>query len=79
MDSDPTLTNLIALIADYAVVDGDLIGFMDTLDSLGIDSLDHIQLILEVEEHFEIEIPENVAGRCLTVADLHHAIQTAAV
>lgn len=74
---DPTLQNLLALLADYAVVDQDSIGFTDSLADLGIDSIDHVQLILEIEEHFQIEIPEDIAIRCLTVADLHTAIQNA--
>jgi len=71
---DDTLTNLIALLADYTGIATDDITFTDTLADLGIDSLDFTQLILEIEEHFEIEIPEETASRCLTVADLHQAI-----
>ena len=76
MDS-PTLTNLIALLADYACVPPETSQFTDTLADIGLDSLDHVQLIQEIEEQFEIEIPAEDAAHLTTVAALHDAIQQA--
>ena len=74
----PTLTNLIALLADYSCVSEASIQITDTLESIGIaDSLDHVQIISEIEEHFDIEIPESLAPTLTTVAALHEAIQQA--
>lgn len=36
---------------------------------LGKDSLDHAELILEMEEDFGVSIPDEVAARIETVAD----------
>ncbi len=72
---DPTLENLTDLLADYTGIEG--IGFTDTLASLGLDSIDLIQITLEIEEHFKIELPERESHCGLTVADLHDAIQQA--
>ncbi len=75
--TSPTLTNLIALLADYACVPEDSIGLLDSLADIGLDSLDHVQLIQEIEEQFEIELPAEQAAELTTVALLHDAIQAA--
>lgn len=72
---DTTLQNLVALLADYACVPAESIGFTDSLADHGIDSLDHVQLILEIEEQFDIDLPES--ADLTTVAALHDAIQQA--
>ena len=76
MDS-PTLTKLIALLADYACVPPESINFTDALADIGLDSLDHVQLIQEIEEQFEIEIPAEDAAHLTTVAAIHDAILAA--
>lgn len=74
---DTTLENLRSLIADFAIVDPVSINLTDTLGSLGLDSLDLLQLGLEVEEEFEIELPEGSGlVRETAVAELHDLIQT---
>lgn len=74
---DYTLTNLTALLADFACVPPESINFTDALADIGLDSLDHVQLIQEIEEHFEIEFPAEQAADLTTVALLHDAIQAA--
>ena len=69
---ETTLSNLISLLADYACVPPESINLTDNLADHGIDSLDHAQIILEIEEHFEIELPES--ADLTTVAALHDAI-----
>ncbi|MBA7522509.1 Acyl carrier protein [subsurface metagenome] len=39
------------------------------LDDLGLDSLDIIELIMELEEEFNIEIPDKDAEKIKTVGD----------
>lgn len=71
----PTLTNLIEILADYACVDPASIGMLDTLADIGIeDSLDHIQILIEIEQQFDIEIPEAEANGIKTIAGLFDAI-----
>jgi acyl carrier protein len=41
-----------------------------TLESLGIDSLDRIELVMKIEERFEIEISHEEAKACATVGDI---------
>lgn len=39
------------------------------IQDLGADSLDTVELIMALEDQFEIEIPDNDAEKILTVAD----------
>jgi len=40
------------------------------IDNLGADSLDIIELIMAIEEEFEIEIPDEHAERIVSVGDV---------
>ncbi|MCL2383347.1 MAG: acyl carrier protein [Oscillospiraceae bacterium] len=40
------------------------------LDDLGADSLDIVELIMALEEEFDIEIPDNEAEKVKTVGDV---------
>ena len=52
---------------------------MDTtfIDNLGADSLDVFQIIMGLEEEFDIEIPNEEAEKIVTVADAVEAIKNA--
>ena len=40
------------------------------IDDLGADSLDIVELIMAIEEEFDIEIPDNDAEKVVTVSDV---------
>lgn len=44
-------------------------------DDLGADSLDVVELIMEVEEEFDIEIPDDAAEQMVTVGDVVEYIE----
>ncbi|MEG1990279.1 MAG: acyl carrier protein [Clostridia bacterium] len=50
---------------------------MDTtfIDDLGADSLDIVELIMALEEEFDMEIPEAEAEKIITVGDVVEYIQ----
>jgi len=50
---------------------------MDTtfVDDLGADSLDVFQIIMGLEEEFDMEIPTEVAEKIITVGDAVEAIK----
>lgn len=73
----PTLENLLSLLADYACVPEGSIVFTEPLADIGIDSLDHAQILLEIEEQFEIDLPPEHAADLTTVAALYDAIKQA--
>ena len=52
---------------------------MDTtfIDDLGADSLDVFQIIMGLEEDFDIEIPNEQAEKIVTVADAVEQIKSA--
>jgi acyl carrier protein len=45
------------------------------LHNLGNDSLDTVELVMELEEEFDIEIPDDAAERIKTIADAVRYIQ----
>ena len=58
------------IIAEVLNVDEDSITMESTFgDDLGADSLDVFQIIMGVEEEFEIEIPNEDAEKIVTVGD----------
>jgi acyl carrier protein len=46
------------------------------VDDLGADSLDVVELVMGLEEEFEIEIPDEDAEKILTVQDAVNYIDT---
>ena len=74
MSACPTLTNLISLLADFTQVSADAITIESTLADIGMDSLDQVEILNEIEEHFEIEFPESDELELTTVAALYQAI-----
>lgn len=64
------------LIADIAIVAVDEVKAEDMLiDQLGIDSLDCVELTMSLEEEFGIEIPDEIAEKCLTVQSVYDLIE----
>ena len=45
------------------------------VEDLGADSLDVVELIMAVEEEFDIEIPDEEAEKVLTVGDMIKIIE----
>ncbi len=66
------------IIAEVLNVDADEIT-MDTtfVDDLGADSLDVFQIIMGIEEEFDIEIPSEDAEKIVTVGDAVEQIKNA--
>ena len=66
------------IIVDVLNVDENEIT-MDTtfIDDLGADSLDVFQIIMGLEEEFDIEIPNEQAEKIVTVADAVEQIKSA--
>lgn len=64
------------IIADVLNVDIDEITPETTfIDDLGADSLDVFQIIMGIEEEFDIEIPQEEAEKIVTVGDAAEAIK----
>jgi len=68
---------LFTLIADELTVDKEQVTLEANLqDDLGADSLDAIQLIMSIENEFDITIPESEIDSLKTVADIMKYIES---
>ena len=66
------------IIAEVLNVDEEEITMETTfVDDLGADSLDVFQIIMGLEEEFDIEIPNEQAEKSVTVADAVEQIKSA--
>ena len=66
------------IIAEVLNVETDEISMNTTfVDDLGADSLDIFQIIMGIEEEFDIEIPNEAAEKIVTVGDAVEQIKGA--
>ena len=69
---------LAKIIAEVLNVDANEITLDTTfVDELGADSLDVFQIIMGIEEEFDIEIPSEEAEKIVSVGDAVEAIKSA--
>ena len=72
------LEKIKAIIAEVLNIDADSITEDTTfVDDLGADSLDIFQIIMGIEDTFDIQIPEDAAEHITTVAEAVEQIQAA--
>ena len=60
----------IDIIAKSKSISPDTVTLASTFDELNIDSLDKINISFEVEEAFNVEIPDDALGTIKTVGDM---------
>lgn len=66
------------IIANVLNIEADEITMESTfVDDLGADSLDVYQIVLEIQDGFDIEIPDDAAESIVTVADAVEQIKKA--
>ena len=68
MTMDEIFKTMQDLIAEQFAIDTDEIG-MDSsfVDDLGADSVDLVELVMAMEEEFDVEIPDEEAEKIVTV------------
>ena len=72
------LEKLKAIIADVMNIDEALVTMETTfVDDLGADSLDVFQIIMGIEEEYDIELENDKVEQIQTVGDAVEAIRTA--
>ncbi len=67
---------IITLIAEQLSLDKHTVKPESTLDSLGADSLDQVEIIIKLQEAFGVEIDDDSAEKIGTVAQAIDYIQT---
>lgn len=65
-----------AIIAEQLSIPVDTLKDEVTLDSLGADSLDRVEIVMNIEDHFSIEIDDEQAEKLSTIGDVVAYIQT---
>ena len=64
----------IDIIAKSKNISPDTITLASTFDELNVDSLDKINISFEVEEAFNVEIPDDALGTIKTVGDMVNGV-----
>ena len=77
---DQEFTKLKDIIADVLYVDPEEIRLDSTFsEDLGADSLDLYQIVMGIEEEFDIKVPTEIAEKVTTVAEALELIKGAGV
>ena len=71
MNPDAIFEKVKEVIIDQLAVEDDAVK-METsfIDDLGADSLDIVELIMALEEEFDLQIPDSEAEKIMTVGDV---------
>lgn len=71
MSSEEILEKIKAIIVEQlGVTDTAVTMEASFIDDLGADSLDIVELVMGIEEEFDIEIPDSDAEKVVTVGDV---------
>ncbi len=58
------------IVEQLSVIDPSEIKQDTTFDSMDIDSIDAVEIIMAIEDEFEVEIPDEVAEAFSSIADI---------
>lgn len=76
MSRDEIVTQVFEVLRPFAK-DGQVIGEdTELVADLGLDSVQVMELLLEIEDHFDVSIPLNVLPDVRTVSDLSEQLQS---
>ena len=71
MSENEVFEKLKGIIVEQLGVDEDLVKMDATfVDDLSADSLDIVELVMEIEENFDMEVPDDDAEKIVTVNDV---------
>jgi acyl carrier protein len=69
-----------SIVADQLGVDsGEVTSDASILDDLGADSLDVVELVMAIEDEFDIEVPDEDVERMRTISDMERYVTEHAV
>ena len=66
-----------AIIVDKLSVDPEEVAMEKNFDDVGADSLDIVEIVMAIEEEFDVEIADDEAEQAKSVGDVVTYIQTA--
>jgi len=77
MAMDEVRTKVVDIIANQLGVDKETITpGANVIDDLGADSLDIVELVMALEESFDLEIPDEDAEKIRTVQDIFSYLES---
>lgn len=63
--------DVIEVISNQVCVDGDELSEKTTLhEDLAMDSLDDVEVVMELEDKYNLEISDDDASKCVTIGDV---------
>jgi acyl carrier protein len=65
-----TADKVIGIIVEKLDIDPSIIHMNSTLQDLGVDSLDMVEIIMKIEEEFNIEINDEVVEKMHNIQDV---------
>ncbi|HEV2601909.1 MAG TPA: acyl carrier protein [Candidatus Babeliales bacterium] len=74
-DMQDTLEKIITIIAQELKIEKTVVTHDVTLESLGADSIDIVQIIMRLEEQFGIEINDEDAEKMQSLSDIAAYVQ----
>lgn len=67
---EETFSKLKSIVVEQLAVDADEVTMEASfIEDLNADSLDLVELIMEIEEQFGIQVPDEIADKIVTVGD----------
>lgn len=69
-----TTDRIIKIIADHLVIDADDLSAETLLAELDMDSLDAVEICMEINDEFEIDLEQY--DRCKTIGDIVAQVET---
>jgi acyl carrier protein len=70
IDRQDTYNKIIEIVAEKLNIDKSTIASTSTLEALGADSLDMVEIIMKLEEQFDIEIDDEKAESLTTLDEV---------
>jgi acyl carrier protein len=64
------------IVEQLSVIDPSDIKQDTSFDSMDIDSIDAVEIIMAIEDEFEIEIPDDIAEQFMSIADIMNYLNT---
>lgn len=64
------------IVEQLSVIDPSDIKQDTSFDSMDIDSIDAVEIIMAIEDEFEVEIPDEVAESFTSIADIMNYLNT---
>ena len=71
MTRQEILDDVIEAISNQVYVDGDELSEKTTLhEDLAMDSLDDVEVVMELEDKYNIDVSDDDASKCVTIGDV---------